>query len=551
MSERVMGLETEWGLTARSRKGTPVCRDDISNGLLRLARKVLPHLRGLGHRGIFLENGSLLYVDCGAHVETATPEVLDPWELVRYQKAGERILEELSRRYAMWTKRLYAELCFTRCNVDYAFSSESAWGCHESHLHRANPSVLAEEIIPHLVTRIVYTGAGGWNSLSPELEFLISPRVPHLAHKKSRESTHSRAIFHTKDEPLAGEGYHRLHLLCGESLCSDTANWLKLGTTALVVAMVEGGLAPGGRVAIEDPLSAMRMVARDPSCKARLRRPGGEPLTALQVQRHYLEQAEKNAHKPFMPSWAGAVCAGWREVLDALERGGPESVADVLEWPLKHALFTRHMNRAGFTWEDLLSWNPMLSNVNLLARKACVEFEYRVADLEDILQAGSPVAAEVREMRSAVRQEGRSWERFLDFLRLRNELYEMDVKFGMLDRERSIFANLDQAGILRHRVAGMGDVEDAMTNPPVRGRARLRGLAVRELAQGAPQDGEAGQCDWQVVYDPNGKRVLDLKDPFDEQVSWKESPEPSGPEDFFGTRMERMRRRSSLRDFLR
>src|SRR5437762_13076927 len=121
--------------------------------------------------------------------------------------------------------------------------------------------------MPHLVSRVVYTGAGGFNNLSKGIEFTLSPRVAHLNRGVSGESTHHRGIFHTKGETLAGHDYQRLHLLCGESVCSETAAWLKLGTTALIVAMVDAGLSPGDAVQPRSPLDAIRTFARDPTCK--------------------------------------------------------------------------------------------------------------------------------------------------------------------------------------------------------------------------------------------------------------------------------------------
>src|SRR6185436_14148466 len=138
--------------------------------------------------------------------------------------------------------------------------------CHESYSHAAQPGALSDEIVPHLVTRIIYTGAGGFNSTSRGLEFTLSPRVSHLANVVSNNSTSDRGIFHTKDESLSKPGFYRLHIICGESLCSETAMWLKVGTTALVVAMAEAGLRPAASVALRWPLLAMQAISRDPTC---------------------------------------------------------------------------------------------------------------------------------------------------------------------------------------------------------------------------------------------------------------------------------------------
>ncbi len=120
-----------------------------------------------------------------------------------------------------------------------------------------------------------------------------NPALPHEFPYGFRVQVQNfRGIFHTKDESLSSEGYHRLHVLCGESLCSHLGAWLKVGTTALVVAMIDAGLRPGDGVRLKSPLSAMQTFASDPQCKATVLSARGKRLTAHMIQRHYLEQAE-------------------------------------------------------------------------------------------------------------------------------------------------------------------------------------------------------------------------------------------------------------------
>ena len=176
-----------------------------------------------------------------------TPECTTPWELARYIKAGERILEELTQEVQAEAGADAEVMCF-RCNVDYS-GSDSTWGCHESYLHGAHPASLPEQLIPHLVSRVVYTGAGGFNPRVKGLDFCVAPRLMHIEQAISGDSTGNRGIFHTKNESLSSDGNHRLHILCGESLCSETAIVLKIGATALVTAMADGGSETGGRTA--------------------------------------------------------------------------------------------------------------------------------------------------------------------------------------------------------------------------------------------------------------------------------------------------------------
>ena len=346
-----MGVETEYAFVGLSKNGGGVDLDGLANDLMRTARQSLVHLPDAGGAGIYLENGSRLYVDAGSHPEMAGPECSTPWDVVRYIEAGERTLVRIAD--AVTERRVdVAETLGFKCNVDYSSESRSTWGCHESYLHRMDPTELPHEIIPHLVSRIIYTGAGGFNSLEEGIEFLVSPRAPHLVAASSSNSTHNRGIFHTKDESLSGPGYHRLHVISGESLCSRTGSWLKVATTALVVALSEAGLSPGAGIQLDNPIKALRSIAADPKCEVAVELKEAGQRTAIEIQRHYLEQALAHLSNAHMPPWADVVCHEWGRMLDALE-GAPESVSRQLDWAIKWTLYSDYLQRAGRTWADV------------------------------------------------------------------------------------------------------------------------------------------------------------------------------------------------------
>ena len=206
--------------------------------------------------------------------------VTDPWSVVRYIQAGHQIIADLAQAVESERPPGTEVMCF-RCNVDYG-GLRTTWGSHESYLHRMSPAALQSQIVPHLVSRIIYTGAGGFNPLSSGLEFTLSPRVAHINRVASADSTSDRGIFHTKNEPLSRDGYNRLHIICGESLCSETAMFLKAGTTALIVAMADAGVTSRRR-------SSDRVAAR---CAAHVCR-GHD----LQEDRAHEELAAAHGHR--------------------------------------------------------------------------------------------------------------------------------------------------------------------------------------------------------------------------------------------------------------
>ena len=507
-----MGLETEYAVSFFGKDGRPLPREALLPRLMDSAGRCLPHLSDGSGRGIFAANGARLYVDCGSHPEYSTPEVEDPWQAVRFVEAGDRTLLRVAQDVAARGGDV-AEMAVFRTNVDYV--ELSTWGCHESYLHRALQETLARQIVPHLVTRAIFAGAGGFNPFSPGLEFTLSARAPHIVRVLSGSSTAGRGIFHTKQESLC-RGFGRLHLLCGDSVRSQTSLWLAVGTTALVVAMAEAGLGPGEAVQIRAPLSALRTFAKDPECRARVRMARGGGATSIEIQRHYLSQAQANLGHACMPPWAGEVCARWRTVLDALERN-PLALAGTLEWPTKLAVYREHVRRDGDTWNTIVRWNRILRRLKREAPPP--EEEVPAGLLAQLLRVtGRRGATRLRQPRPAQPTLLPRNESLEKFRRIRREFLEIDTRWGRIGS--GLFAKLDEAGVLRHRVEGIGDVDRAVTEPPAAGRARIRGETIREL--GGSNGGGRYVCGWEGVYDQGDPpRFLDLSDPFVEEASWK------------------------------
>lgn len=509
MTRPMFGVESEYAIAGIHGK-EPMHRDDLVNRFVGMARRHLAHLPDMSSAsGMFLENGARFYIDCGLHPEMTTPECTTPWELARYIKAGERILEALTEKVQTAAGGATEIMCF-RCNVDYS-GSGSTWGCHESFLHRANPASLPDQLIPHLVTRVIYTGAGGFNPGVNRLEFSVAPRLMYIQHAISADSTGNRGIFHTKNEPLAGGGYNRLHILCGESLCSETAIVLKIGATALVTAMAEEGLKPGGELRLASPIEALHAVSSDVTCKRKLRLAGGGETTAIEIQRMLLELAER--YRSMLPPWGDAICALWRLTLDQLE-GAPDSVATVLDWAIKHRLFHDRAARRGIPVERFAFLNSIVEQLN--AALAGVGTGGRNLRLSIVLGPESPIPGEVARIGSGLAAEGLAWDHIERFLSLRDELHQIDTRFGQIG-PRGIFTELDRRGVLDHKVAAVDGIEAAMREPPSVGRARLRGEAVRRLSG----HGRAG-CSWAAVVGPDG-RALDLSDPFAAAEAWSDA----------------------------
>ena len=509
-TDRIMGIETEFAVSATSKEGVPIDRHAILQRLTALAIERWRFLPATCGNGIFTTSGARFYVDTGGHPEWCAAETPDLREAVAQVKAGENLLNELATALQE-QEGGRCEVCLFRSNVSFNDGVPSTWGQHESYMTRALPGSLAQDLIPHLVTRIIYTGAGGFSPFSPNrLAFCLSPRALFFSKAISDDSIgYGRGIFHTRDESLAGPGYWRLHVICGESLHSETALYLKLGATSLVVAMAEAGLEPGRKVQLQDPVQALHRVSGD--LQHPLSLADGRTITALDLQAHYLEIAERHQNHECMPSFAPQVCETWRRTLDGL-RAGPEKLARVLDWPFKAQLFEKLHKDSGIHAVPLFIANGI--EHRLYEALEGTSYVHHLPDLKFLIGPGSPVLETAAMLSAELRRTGMTWNDLQTPDSIRHKLLEVDLRLAQIG-PRGLYQQLDQTGMLEHRILAPSEIETAMTEPPASGRAAIRGKAVQKL-----HDRPGVTCSWQAVGDPENRRYLDLSDPFCAAERW-------------------------------
>jgi hypothetical protein len=305
-------------------------------------------------------------------------------------------------------------------------------------------------------------------------------------------------------------------VLCGESLRSDLAAWLRTGATALVVAMVEANVPCGDDVALDQPLEALAVFARDTDCRRSVSTAAGH-LTAVQIQRRYLARAREHLEASWMPAWAKDVCATWDQVLTRIERG-PELCQRSLDWAIKLTVFRDRARKRGFEWDLLPVWSQIAAGVQQARRSVSSPAAHSgVVDFRPI----SPLQGAAESVRPLVRAHGLQLADLSRFFALRQELFEIDVRFGQLG-PRSLFEALDARGVLDHRVPGVDRIDEAIEQPPTKGRARLRGETIRHAA-----GDERYSCTWQYVLDHHTDAYLDLSDPFAERSTWRLKAPPA------------------------
>jgi proteasome accessory factor A len=516
MAERMLGVETEYGISWQGSPG----REPVTTRLLGLAAQRYPHLPSRAGNGCFLGNGARFYIDSGGHPEWCTPEVDNPWEAVLYLAAGDELLAELAAAINAGARS--GSLTLFKCNVDYS-GAGTTWACHENYGHKVDPARLPPQIIPHLVSRVIYTGAGGLNPFAQGIQFCLSPRVYHLGQVTSGGSTSARGIYHLKDESLARSGWHRLHVLCGESVCSQQSAFLKLGVTGLIVAMIDAGLRPGDGVELSAPVEAMQQINADPTATVAVTMRDQRSLTAIEIQEHYLRCAEAHLHHRSLPEWAGAVVELWRETLQLLRRG-PRAVGTRLDWSIKHALFQDRLAQHGLRAERIEEWNQVLGEMSREHVRAKLPGRCDPAAWAAHTEESSPAQAALGPILEA---RGLTWGELANVLRVRSQLCELDLRFGQLG-PAGIFSSLEAAGVLEHRLPRRpkGLARSPVRQPPRRGRARVRGELIQSLC-----GRKSCTCDWAAIWDHEGA-ILDLSDPFVERApEWKRAeivPLPPG-----------------------
>lgn len=507
----LFGIETELGFAISDARGRRVAPEDAIWTFFDYCARELVHLAGDCGMRLYLANGSLLYPDSG-HPELATAECSSPTGLLQALRAGERLLtgvaEALEREKDIGTVLLY------RTNVDYT-TTDTTWGCHESYLSRREPKSYARSVVPHLASRIIYTGAGGFNTASSGVVFALSPRAFHVNAEVAIDGRGKRAIFGLRNEPLCAS-HHRVHLTCGEPNCAELGTYLKIGTTALVLAMADAGVDLGiGDGWIVAPVRAMQRFSLDPQCNASVQCSDDRWRAAIDIQRHYLERAERHCRASFMPPWAEDVCRRWREVLRALESDRDELIG-VLDWPTKLALFKHYARtQSGLSWSAVGTWSSIAERISrVLATAGNRDERVGSREVRACLDRKGAHARLIRSMTLVLEQHGLEWDGLDAFHALRDALCELDMRYGQL-HPRGLFQDLEEAGELRGRLLEPTQVDAALERAPEPGRARLRGDWIRKLAN----DDAFYRCSWTHI---TGEReYLELSDPFVTEVVWK------------------------------
>ena len=383
-SRRVMGTETEYGISV---PGEPGANAMVASSLVVNAyapsrdrrtrwdfeeESPLRDARGfdvatevaeppgdddLGLANVILTNGARLYVD-HAHPEFSTPEVTNALDCVLWDKAGERIMAEASRRAAAIPGTHPIQLY--KNNTD---NKGASYGAHENYLMaRSTPfGDIVRQLTPFFVTRQVFCGAGrvGTGQDGRGTGYQISQRADFFEVEVGLETTLKRPIINTRDEPHADpEKYRRLHVIIGDANLNEVSTFLKVGTTALVLSMIEAGFVDVD-LSVESPVASLRAVSHDPTLRHLLTLRDGRTMTAVQLQLCYLELAKRYVKDTDVDDVTAEVLSRWEGVLSRLE-DDPRTCAREVDWVTKLTILEGYRDREGMDWNS-----PKLQLVDL------------------------------------------------------------------------------------------------------------------------------------------------------------------------------------------
>lgn len=338
-----------------------------------------------------LTNGARYYLD-HAHPEFSTPECTNARDVVRYEKAGERILE-VSRLRAEPLLPMGQRIIVYKNNSDRKGNS---YACHENYLMDRNTPFgqIVEQLTPFLATRQIFCGAGkvGAENGTEPCAFQISQRADFFETEVGLDTMVKRPLINTRDEPHANrERYRRLHIIVGDSNMSEYTIYLKTGVTALVLQMIEDNFITKD-LSLRNPVKAIKDVSRDLTCQQPLELASGRKASPVDVQREYLAFAQRYAAAHGADEGMRDLLHRWERVLEALARD-PFSLRREVDWVMKWHLLTAYMDRRAENWD---SWRVAMMDLQyhdvrpdrglyfLLERQGAVE---RIVTEQEIVEA--------------------------------------------------------------------------------------------------------------------------------------------------------------------
>lgn len=353
MKRRVIGIETEYGLTCATRSGARATHDaDAAAHLL-----FEPFALGGRAPNLYLRNGGRLYLDVGAHPEYATAECDTLLDLLAQHRCGDELLNQLNDAASSLLSQLPdpEEIYLFRNNVD---SAGNSFGCHENYLlhRRRDFRQVADGLVAFFVTRLILVGAGHLRRQGTQLNYCFSQRAEQMWEAVSSATTRTRPIINTRDEPLADAGqYRRLHVISGDTNVCEATTFLKVGMTALVLDAVEEGMDLKD-LELADPMMAIRQINHDLSAQTKIAMVNGPDLSAVEIQERILQRVidvlKIDRTSDSLEPTTHSIIDLWQRGIHALRSQDWSGIDHELDFAIKYRLIREYLKRKQTTLDD-------------------------------------------------------------------------------------------------------------------------------------------------------------------------------------------------------
>jgi len=358
LPRRIFGIETEYGITCSLDGHRRLTPDEIARYLF---KDLVNRYRS---NNVFLPNGGRLYLDVGSHPEYATAECDLLADVVAQELAGDFLIAQMARdaEVLLRNEGVTGRIYIFKNNTD---SVGNSYGCHENYLIHRKPDQLSglDGLLPFLVTRQIFLGAGKLLKTSTGTKYVLSQRAEHLWDSVSSATTRSRPLINTRDEPHAdSDRYRRLHVISADSNMSQTAMLLKVATMDLILAAMEVGAIPVD-LRIENPMRSIREISRDLTGGALVGLSDGRQFRAYEIQRWYLDVVQSCIARFDwqLSQWHKYAIKVWSQILEAFENADLTALDRIVDWRIKQGIIDAYA-----TEQNLSLDSPKLAQIDFM-----------------------------------------------------------------------------------------------------------------------------------------------------------------------------------------
>lgn len=462
-----------------------------------------------------LANGARLYID-HAHPEYCTPECRTLRSLIAADKAGEIILDRCCQA-GLDSGALPPghRIALYKNNSDHKGNS---YGCHENYLLKASlyeqllyrqPEIVNAHLLPFLVTRTIYSGAGkvgSENGTSPA-GFQLSQRADFFETLVGIQTTHRRPLFNIRDEAhAASTKYRRLHVIIGDANMAELSTYLKIGPMLILFRMMEDGFLTSD-FSLVDPLAAFRAVSRDLTFQTKLPLQNGETLTALEIQRRYLLLAREYLKAKRSRKEEHEIVKQWKAALDALERDW-RSLASSLDWAIKRRLLEHYLSSQQTNWTESQEWQVIIEKIMEAESQTAIAHGQ---SSRQGLSTNQQWQAAVQEFLSKQNLSFADYTRqlIIYFGLRRLDLEYHDIRRGPTVNEMGLFYRLQHDRLIK-RIVSDAEIARHVAKAPLGTRAWFRGKSLEQFSS------VIAWSDWSqmgfTAASPSGEDVIMVMD---------------------------------------